>query len=157
MATLLGHLFPSYGMQKTEEIKGKTALESGQVEVKAGIRGRKVLRITGKQKGSKKVLEQGPLEALFGGSANAKVLDFVSTYQDWDYSESDIAKYSGVNVRTVQRGIGTLVKLGLVKKVRVVGRAKMYKLDKDSETGRNLDRLAHSIASVRIHSSIKRA
>lgn len=141
-------------MRKTEEIKGRTALEAGQAESKARVRGRKVLRMTGKQKGPKKVLEQGPLEALFGGSANAKVLDFISTYQDWDYSESDISKNSGVNVRTVQRGIGALVELGLVKKVRVVGRAKMYKLDKDSETGRNLDRLAHSIASVRIHSSL---
>lgn len=137
-------------MQKVEEPKARTASGSG-------VRGRKVLRVAARQKGSKKVLEQGPLETLFGGSANAKVLDFVSTYQDWDYSESDIAKYSGVNVRTVQRSIGTLVELGLLKKVRVVGRAKMYKLDRDSETGKNLDRLAHSIASVRIHNSIKRA
>ena len=144
-------------MQKTKEIKDGTALESGQAEAKAGIRGHKVIRITAKQKGSKKVREQGPLEALFGGSAKAKILDFVSTYQDWDYSESDIAKYSGVNVRTVQRGIGALVELGLVKKVRVVGKAKLYKLDKDSETGRNLDRLAHSIASVRIRRSLKHA
>jgi len=144
-------------MQKTEGAKSRTASGSGQLEAKAGSRGRRLFRIAARQKGSKKVLEQGPLEALFGGSANAKILDFVSTYQDWDYSESDIAKNSGVNVRTVQRSIGTLVELGLLKKVRVVGRAKMYKLDRDSETGKNLDRLAHLIASVRIHNSIKRA
>jgi hypothetical protein len=42
---------------------------------------------------SEKVLDDGPLEYLFAGSTIAKILDFLSTHQEWDYSESDIAKY----------------------------------------------------------------
>lgn len=88
---------------------------------------------------------------LFNGNANAKILDFLSTFQEWDYSESDIAKNSGVNIRTVQRSIPVLEQLGLITRVRIVGRAKMYRLDRNSETGKTVDRLAHVLAKKRIH------
>lgn len=109
-----------------------------------------------KESSEEKALDEGPLEALFTGNANAKILDFVTVFRDWDYSESDIAKNAGVNVRTVQRSIAFLEQIGLVKQVRVVGRAKMYKLDRESETGKSLDKLARAIASRRIHSALEK-
>jgi hypothetical protein len=103
---------------------------------------------------SEKVLDNGPLEYLFAGSAIAKILDFLSTHQEWDYSESDIAKYAGVNVRTVQREIPKLANTRLVKHTRTVGRAKMYKLDVTSKAGQFVDRLAHQIAKARIRAKV---
>jgi predicted AAA+ superfamily ATPase len=72
--------------------------------------------------------DSGPLERLFSGNAVAKIMDFLITAKDWDYSQSDIAKNAGVSVRTVQREMSKLLDSKLVKQVRTVGNAKMYRL-----------------------------
>ena len=97
-----------------------------------------------------KALEHGPLESLFSGNATAKILDFLITFQDWDYSESDIANNAGVSVRTVQREISKLERCGLVTLTRTVGKAKMYKLDKLWKTGFFIEKLALALAGTEI-------
>lgn len=97
-----------------------------------------------------KALEQGPLESLFSGNATAKILDFLITFQDWDYSESDIANNAGVSVRTVQREISKLERYRLVVKTRTIGKAKMYKLDKSWKSGFFLEKLALALAGAEI-------
>lgn len=97
-----------------------------------------------------KALESGPLERLFTGNATAKILDFLITFQEWDYSESDIAKNAGISVRTVQREILKLESLRLVKLTRTVGKAKMYKLDKAWKSGFILEKLALALAGTEI-------
>lgn len=97
-----------------------------------------------------KALERGPLESLFSGNATAKMLDFLITFQDWDYSESDIANNAGVSVRTVQREISKLERFRLVTKTRMVGKAKMYKLDKSWKSGFFLEKLALALATTEI-------
>ena len=97
-----------------------------------------------------KALERGPLESLFSGNATAKILDFLITFQDWDYSESDIAKNAGVSVRTVQREISKLERYRLVALTRMVGKAKMYKLAKSWKTGFFLEKLALALATTEI-------
>ena len=105
---------------------------------------------------SGRVLENGPLEYLFNGSAIAKILDFLTTYQTWDYSESDVAKYSGVNERTVQREFPKLATLGLIKHVRTVAKAKMYRLDLESPAGKSVNKLVLHIAAKRIDRELKK-
>ncbi len=97
-----------------------------------------------------KALESGPLESLFSGNATAKILDFLITFQDWDYSESDIANNAGVSVRTVQREISKLARYRLVTLTRTVGKAKMYKLEKSRKTGFFLEKLALALAGTQI-------
>lgn len=97
-----------------------------------------------------KALERGPLESLFSGNATAKILDFLITFQDWDYSESDIANNAGVSVRTVQREISKLERFRLVTKTRTVGKAKMYKLGKSWKSGFFLEKLALALATTEI-------
>lgn len=48
---------------------------------------------------SAKAMPDGPLESMFP-VASSKILDFLSTHKLWDYSVSDIAKYSGVSFKT---------------------------------------------------------
>jgi hypothetical protein len=106
--------------------------------------------IVGMNSKERKVLEGGPLETLFSGNATAKIMDFLISSQEWDYSESDIARNSGVSIRTVQREISKLVESKLIKHARPVGNAKMYQLDKSNKTGQHIEKLAFSLAQVRI-------
>jgi predicted AAA+ superfamily ATPase len=105
-----------------------------------------------------KVLESGPLETLFG-SAAAKIMDFMISSQEWDYSESDIARYSDVSTRTVQRELPKLLDYKLVKMVRTVGSAKMYQLDKSPKhkTGDLLEKLALRLAQKDIQKETEKA
>jgi DNA-binding transcriptional ArsR family regulator len=85
-----------------------------------------------------KALESGPLERLLGGSAVARILDFMVVFRRWDYSKMDIAKNSGVSFRHALREIPKLEKLGIIKETRRVGRAVMYQLDEDSPIGKTM-------------------
>jgi hypothetical protein len=107
--------------------------------------------IVGMNSKEQKVLEGGPLETLFSGNATAKIMDFLISSQEWDYSESDIARNSGVSIRTVQREISKLVDSKLIKHARPVGNAKMYQFDKSYKTGEQIEKLAFSLAQLRIH------
>jgi DNA-binding GntR family transcriptional regulator len=97
-----------------------------------------------------KVLEAGPLESLFSGNATAKILDFLITFQEWDYSESEIANNAGVSTRTVQRELPKLERYRLVEQIRTVGKAKMYRLDKSWKSGFFLEKLALALAGTQI-------
>jgi hypothetical protein len=100
-----------------------------------------------RRKGSK----SGPLETLFSGNATAKIMDFMISAQERDYSESDIARSSDVPIRTVQREIIKLLESNLIKHVRTVGNTKMYQLDRSSKTGEQIEKLALSLAQIRLH------
>lgn len=97
-----------------------------------------------------KTLESGPLESLFSGNATAKILDFIVTFQEWDYSETDIANNAGVSVRTVQREIPKLERYRLVTSTRTVGKAKMYRLAKSWKSGFFLEKLALALVGTEI-------
>jgi len=95
-----------------------------------------------------RAIESGPLERLFNGSSVAKILDFLTIFKEWDYSVSDIAKNSGVSFRTVLRELPKLEEKGLLKMTRRVGRAKLYKLNMDSEVGLALEKFALKLAWI---------
>lgn len=97
-----------------------------------------------------KALESGPLEILFSGNATAKILDFLITFQEWDYSETDIANNAGVSVRTVQREMPKLEEYRVVELTRQVGKAKMYRLDKSWKSGFFLEKLALALVGAKI-------
>ncbi|MGI0069062.1 MAG: winged helix-turn-helix domain-containing protein [Nitrosotalea sp.] len=95
-----------------------------------------------------KALQSGPLESVFPGSTS-KILDFLATFKDWDYSVSDIAKNSGVSFKTALNEIKNLEQQGVVSRTRTVGKATMYKLNLDSKQGFYIDRLIFEIATKR--------
>ncbi|MBI2041307.1 MAG: helix-turn-helix transcriptional regulator [DPANN group archaeon] len=67
---------------------------------------------------------------VMGNTPINKVLDFLVVYDQFDYSITDIAKNSKVGYATLMRIWNSLEKNGIVLMSRVVGRAKMYKLNK---------------------------
>ncbi|MDE1763783.1 MAG: winged helix-turn-helix transcriptional regulator [Thaumarchaeota archaeon] len=97
---------------------------------------------------SKKVLQSGLLESVFPGSTS-KILDFLATFKDWDYSVSDIAKNSRVSFKTALNGVKNLEEQGVVSMTRTVGKATMYKLNLGSKQGFYIDKLVFELASKR--------
>jgi len=67
---------------------------------------------------------------IFGDSPKNKILDFLVTFDQFDYSLTEIAKHAGVSYSTIQIIWGDLEKTGIVKQSRIIGKAKMYKINK---------------------------
>jgi len=58
-----------------------------------------------------------------------RILDFLMDNKAYDYSKTDIAKGAGISRTTLSSAWENLEKNGLVIETRVVGRAKMHKLN----------------------------
>ena len=65
----------------------------------------------------------------YGDNPKLRILDFLLTFEDFDYSMKDIAKNSKVGYTTLKEFWDSLVKRNVVKQTRTVGEAKMYKLN----------------------------
>lgn len=101
-----------------------------------------------------KAMPDGPLESMFP-VASSKILDFLSTHKLWDYSVSDIAKYSGVSFKTALTEIRKLASQDVVEQTRTVGNAIMYKFNMESKQAYHIDKLINEIATRRINETIK--
>ncbi|MGI9566701.1 MAG: hypothetical protein ACR2LL_06780 [Nitrosopumilus sp.] len=99
-------------------------------------------------KSKKKALELEPLESVFPCSTS-KILDFMITFSDWDYSITDIGKNSGLSFKTGFDEVKKLESQGILVKTRVVGKAILYKLDTESEHVQDIMKLAWDIAKNR--------
>ena len=84
----------------------------------------------------------GVLSTLFMDISTAKILDFLLTSRDFEYSEADIARKSDVSARQVYRALPILVEGGLVYQSDTQGRKKMYRLDQNSKAVYHLERMA---------------
>ena len=86
--------------------------------------------------------EQGILVQVLGDYPLIRVLNFLITFREFDYSLSDIAEESEVAWSTLHLLWPKLEKLGVVKFTREVGNAKMYKLDVGNKMVQDLIRFA---------------
>ena len=66
---------------------------------------------------------------VFGNNPIIKVLDFLITFQLFDYPLTEIAKNSNVSYSTLQTFWEKLVKNKIVIKTRRVGKSDLYKLN----------------------------
>jgi len=66
---------------------------------------------------------------VFGNNPIIKVLDFLITFQLFDYPLTEIAKNSGVGYSTLQTFWSRLEKNKIVIKTRRVGKSDLYKLN----------------------------
>ena len=78
---------------------------------------------------------------VFGGNPVMKVLDFLITFQLFDYPMTEIAKNSGVSYSTLQTFWGKLVENKIVIKTRRVGKSDLYKLNTKNPAVQQLIRL----------------
>lgn len=75
--------------------------------------------------------EKTSFRLVFGNAPVVKVLDFFIDNQEFDYSLTDIAKGAEIAWSTLHTCWPELVNLGIIKKTRTIGRAELYKLDRD--------------------------
>lgn len=122
-----------------DSVSKNTSFDKYTLEIKSGF---------GNVSKKDKVLELGPLESMFPCS-ESKILDFLVTFQEYDYSISDIAKHSGVGFKTTLGVVRNLEMQQVILNTRNVGRAKMYKLNLESSEGNGINKLALGIAATR--------
>lgn len=78
---------------------------------------------------------------VFGHNPVIKVLDFLITFQLFDYPLTEIAKNSGVSYSTLQTFWDKLEKNKIVIKTRRVGKSNLYKLNTDNPAIKQLIKL----------------
>ena len=78
---------------------------------------------------------------VFGNTPVMKVLDFLISFQLFDYPLTEIAKNSGVSYSTLQTFWDKLVKNNIVVKTRRVGKSDMYKLNTNNPAIKQLIKL----------------
>lgn len=78
---------------------------------------------------------------IFGNNPVIKVLDFLITFQVFDYPMTEIAKNSGVSYSTLQTIWSGLVKNNIVIKTRRVGKSDLYKLNTRNQAVQQLIKL----------------
>ena len=66
---------------------------------------------------------------IFGNNPIIKVLDFLITFQLFDYPLTEIAKNSGVGYSTLQIFWGKLIDNKIVIKTRRVGKSDLFKIN----------------------------
>ena len=67
-----------------------------------------------------------------GDSPKNRIWSFLIVHSEYDYSMKDIAKNSGVSYTTLKSVWKVYVKAGIVKQTRTIGKAKMFKLNRDN-------------------------
>jgi len=78
---------------------------------------------------------------VFGESKNIKVIDFLMTFQLFDYPLTEIAKNSGVSYSTLQTFWNNLEKNNIVVKTRRVGKSDLFKLNTNNPAVKQLIKL----------------
>jgi DNA-binding IclR family transcriptional regulator len=78
---------------------------------------------------------------VFGSNPVIKVLDFLITFQLFDYPLTEIAKNSGVSYSTLQTFWDKLERNRIVVKTRRVGKSDLYKLNTENPAVQQLIKL----------------
>jgi DNA-binding transcriptional ArsR family regulator len=64
-----------------------------------------------------------------GDSPKVRILDYLLTVRELDFSLSDIAENSGVGRATLYRLLDNMIKEKIIVPTRVIGKAKLFKLN----------------------------
>ncbi|MBI2656618.1 hypothetical protein HYX03_02680 [Candidatus Woesearchaeota archaeon] len=66
---------------------------------------------------------------LFGDSPTIRVLDFLLTERELDFSISDMARNAGIGRATLYRIWDELIKNEIILPTRMIGKSRLYKLN----------------------------
>ncbi len=69
---------------------------------------------------------------FMGDYPTIRVLDYLLTERDLDFSITDIAKNAGIGRSTLYRIWNDLIKNEIIISTRIIGKAKLYKLNKNN-------------------------
>ena len=70
---------------------------------------------------------------FMGDSPTIRVLDYLLTERGLDFSITDIAKNAGISRSTLYRILEAILKNNIIVPTRIVGKAKLYQLNKENK------------------------
>jgi len=82
---------------------------------------------------------------FLGDNPNTRLLEFLITGREFDYSLTDLAENAGIGWTTLHRILPGMEKQKIVIKTREIGRAKLYKLNQENTEVKKLVELYDSI------------
>lgn len=100
-------------------------------------------------------MEKSSFTLIFGESPFVKVLDFFITFEDFDYPISFISKETETKWETAEKVVGMLIKKGVVKKTRKLGKAWLYGLNKENKLTQLLLEVDMKISDFFINEELK--
>jgi len=75
---------------------------------------------------------------FMGDSPTVRILDYLLTERDLDFSITDMAKNAGIGRTTLYRIWDNLIKNKIIVSTRTIGKAKLFKLNKDNKVIKKL-------------------
>ncbi|MCK5322015.1 MAG: hypothetical protein KAJ47_02020 [Candidatus Aenigmarchaeota archaeon] len=100
--------------------------------------------------------EKSTFVEFFGDYPLIRVLDFLITYEDFDYNKKDISKNANVAWNTLEIFWNKLVDQNIVIKTRKVGKSDMFKLNKENPVVHELIELDKKLMLDSIESENKK-
>lgn len=85
------------------------------------------------------------LSHFIGDFAVIKIIDFLDTHQEFDYSKAEVTRYAGISKATLLNTWPAIEKMGLVKETRKVGNATLYKWNTGSPTAKTISLLSDQL------------
>jgi hypothetical protein len=90
-------------------------------------------------------MEETKFVRYIGDTPVTRILDFLFTGRDFDYSLSDIARNAGVGWTTLYRIWPRFIANKIIIQTRTIGKAKLFQLNSENEVVQNLVKLYKSI------------
>jgi len=84
---------------------------------------------------------------VVGDSPTMRIMQFMIEGRHFDYMLTDLARDGEVSWGTLNKVFPKLVKYGLIKEVRKIGRATLYTINRENETAKNMIRLYDNIVT----------
>ena len=78
---------------------------------------------------------------VFGDSPNLRIIDFLIVHSDFDYAMKEIALKSGVGYSTLRLFWDDLIKNNIVEFTRRVGKAKLYRLNRNNSVVKTFEKM----------------
>ena len=82
----------------------------------------------------------------FGYSPKLRIIDILLTNPFFDFSKEELAKELAMSKQTLYKNFKDLEELGVVKYSRQIGRATMYRLNKEHPMVRKIDEMTNEIS-----------
>lgn len=101
-------------------------------------------------------MEKSSFVLVFGNSPFIRVMDFFLTFGDFDYPISQIAEETQTKWETVENVIKLLIKKGVIKKTRKLGKAWLYMLNKENDLTKLLLKIDMKISDFFIRQELEK-
>ena len=83
---------------------------------------------------------------ILGASPKMKILDFLLTFQAFDYSLTEVAQKTSVSYPIVVNVMEDFLRNGMIAETRKIGKARLFKLDEQNHLTKQLLKLQWEMA-----------